>query len=229
MGTAIVTGGGTGIGAATAIALKAAGHDVIAVGLDRTDELPEAIPFQQMDLGNEDNVKDFFSQYNEISALVNCAGVLRQEREWETEHFSFVLDINLTAVLSCTNAAKQGLANAKGAVVNLASMWSFFGSPKSPAYASSKAGIVALTRSMATAWAKEGIRVNAVAPGWVNTRMASNAKSDPERSRKIMDRIPMGAWAEPSDVADVIRFLVSDDSRYVTGVLLPVDGGYSIG
>ncbi|WP_170386312.1 SDR family NAD(P)-dependent oxidoreductase [Ruegeria atlantica] len=229
MATAIVTGGGTGIGAATAIALHDAGRDVVAVGLDRTDELPENIRFEKLDLSDEAEVNAFFEEFDEISALVNCAGILRHQREWEPAHFSAVLDVNLTAVLYCANAAKAALAKAGGSIVNIASMWSYFGSPGSPGYAASKAGIVALTRSMATAWAKDGIRVNAVAPGWIKTKLASNAYNDEERSRKIMDRIPMGDWGEPSDIATVIRFLASNEAKYMTGVLLPVDGGYSIG
>lgn len=229
MATAIVTGGGTGIGAGTAIALREAGHDVVAVGLDRTDDLPDSIAFHELDLAKEAEVQSFFAQFNEISALVNCAGVLLQEKEWERANFSFVVDVNLTAVLSCANAAREGLKNANGAIVNIASMWSYFGSPKSPAYAASKAGVVALTRSLATSWAKDGIRANAVAPGWIKTRMTTAASNDEERAKKISERIPMGKWGEPSDIAKVIRFLVSSEASYVTGALIPVDGGYSIG
>lgn len=229
MATAIVTGGGSGIGAATAVALHEAGHDVVAVGLDRTDELPDHIRFETLDISDKNEAAAFFQSFDEISALVNCAGILRHQREWEPDHFSAVLDVNLTAVLNGANAAKTALARAGGSVVNIASMWSYFGSPGSPGYAASKAGVVALTRSMATAWAKDGIRVNAVAPGWIKTQLAAKAFNDAERSKKINERIPMGEWGEPDDIAAVIRFLVSKEARYVTGVLLPVDGGYSIG
>lgn len=228
MGIAIVTGGGTGIGAATAVVLDQAGYEVVALGLDRTDELPDHIRFDEINLSNRDEIDRIFGSFDEISALVNCAGILRQQREWDPEDFSAVLDINLTAVLNCANAARPGLAKAGGAIVNIASMWSFFGSPGSPAYAASKSGIVALTRSMAVAWADHGIRVNAVAPGWIETRMSAKAKSDPERSRRINDRIPAGRWGKPGDVANVIRFLASDDAAYITGTVIPVDGGYSI-
>ncbi len=229
MATAIVTGGGSGIGAATAVALRQAGHDVVAVGLDRTDELPDHIRFEMLDISDEKETAAFFRSFDEISALVNCAGILRHQREWEADHFSSVLDVNLTGVLNGANAAKTALAKAGGSIVNIASMWSYFGSPGSPGYAASKAGVVALTRSMATAWAKDGIRVNAVAPGWIKTKLAARAFNDAERSKKINERIPMGEWGEPDDIAAVICFLVSNEARYITGVLLPVDGGYSIG
>lgn len=228
MGTAIVTGGGSGIGAATAIALHEAGHEVLAVGLDRTEDLPGHIRYEELDLSQRDRVAAVFGQFEKVSALINCAGILRHEREWDYEHFSAVLDVNVSAVLECAKAARPGLASAGGAIVNIASMWSYFGSPKSPAYATSKSAIVGLTRSLAVAWAEEGIRVNAVAPGWIRTRMAAKALADPERSAKIGARIPVQRWGEPGDVASVIRFLVSQDAQYVTGAVLPVDGGYSI-
>lgn len=228
MKTAIVTGGGTGIGLATCRRLRAAGFRVLAGGLDREDDLPDDTDFVVTDVTREDDLKALVARAERIDALVNCAGILRQEREWGIEDFKLVLDVNLTAALGTANAAREKLRMSKGAIVNIASMWSYFGSPKSPAYASSKAGVVALTRSMAVAWGAEGIRVNAVAPGWVMTRMAIGAKNDPDRGPKITARIPLGRWAEPSDIANVIAFLVSDDAAYVHGTVIPVDGGYSI-
>lgn len=228
MKTAVVTGGGTGIGLATCHRLAAAGYRVVAGGLDQEGDLPAGAEFVKVDVTSEADLEALMDRADTVDALVNCAGVLRQEREWEIESFKFVLDVNLTASLASANAARDKLKSARGSIVNIASMWSFFGSPKSPAYASSKGGIVALTRSMAVAWGPDGIRVNAVAPGWVLTRMAMGAKNDSIRGPQITARIPLGRWAEPSDVANVISFLVSDDAAYVSGVVLPVDGGYSI-
>ncbi len=228
MKTAIVTGGGTGIGLATCRRLAADGYRVIAGGLDTEDELPAGVEFVPTDVTRQEELERLVATAERVDALVNCAGILRQEREWGLDDFKLVLDVNLTASLAAGNAARDKLRAAGGSIVNIASMWSYFGSPKSPAYASSKAGIMGLTRSMAVAWGPEGIRVNAVAPGWVLTRMAIGAKNDPERGPRITARIPLGRWAEPADVANVIAFLTGPDAAYVHGVVLPVDGGYSI-
>lgn len=228
MKTAIVTGGGTGIGLATCHRLVEAGYRVLAGGLDQEGNLPNGVEFVKVDVTNEDDLKALVARANRVDALVNCAGILRQEREWGLEDFKLVVDVNLTASLAAGTAALDKLKAAGGAIVNIASMWSYFGSPRSPAYAASKTGIMGLTRSMAVAWGPAGIRVNAVAPGWVMTRMALGAKNDPDRGPKITARIPLGRWAEPSEIANVIAFLVSDQAAYVHGVVLPIDGGYSI-
>ncbi|MGV3550951.1 SDR family NAD(P)-dependent oxidoreductase [Rhizobium sp.] len=228
MKTAIVTGGGTGIGQATCHRLAKDDYHVIAGGLEQDGDLPDGAEFVRTDVTKEEDLAALMARAERIDALVNCAGILRQEKEWGIEDFKLVLDVNLTASLAAGNAAREKLRAAGGSIVNIASMWSFFGSMKSPGYAASKGGIVALTRSMAVAWGGEGIRVNAVAPGWVMTRMALGAKNDPTRGPAITARIPLGRWAEPSDIANVIAFLVSSEAAYVHGVVLPVDGGYSI-
>jgi NAD(P)-dependent dehydrogenase (short-subunit alcohol dehydrogenase family) len=126
-------------------------------------------------------------------------------------------------------AAKPRFPREGGAIVNTASMFSYFGAAHAPAYASSKAGIAGLTRSLAAAWAPEGIRVNAVAPGWIRTAMTQAIQDDAARAAPILARTPMGRWGEPAEVADVVLFLCSRAARFVTGVVVPVDGGYSIG
>jgi NAD(P)-dependent dehydrogenase (short-subunit alcohol dehydrogenase family) len=229
MKTVIVTGGGTGIGLATSRRFGEAGYRVIAAGLERDEAFPKDVEFIETDVTRKDEIDRVVASADRIDALVNCAGILRQEREWQIDDFRAVIDVNMTATLATATAALEKLVESRGSVVNLASMWSFFGSPKSPAYAASKSGVVALTRSMATAWGPKGVRANAVAPGWVLTRMAMGAKNDPERGPKITDRIALGRWAEPSDVANAIQFLASEEASYITGVVLPVDGGYSIG
>jgi NAD(P)-dependent dehydrogenase (short-subunit alcohol dehydrogenase family) len=226
--TAVITGGGTGIGLATGARLAADGYRVIAGGMDREETLPDGVEFVHTDVTRQEDLEALMARADRIDALVNCAGVLRHEEEWKLDSFRFVVDINLTACLAAAEAALPRLEAAGGSIVNIASMWSFFGSAGAPAYAASKGAIVSLTRSMAVAWGRKGVRVNAVAPGWVNTRMAARAKNDPARGPAISARIPLGRWAEPEDVANVIRFLVSEDAAYVHGVVLPVDGGYSI-
>lgn len=225
--TAIVTGGGTGIGKATVRVLTARGFSVIAAGLERDDDFPQRVRFVQTDVTDAQALAALVDQAKKLHALVNCAGILRHEAEWQPVEFAKVIEINLTAVLAAATAALPKLEATGGAIVNIASMWSYFGSAGAPAYSASKGGIVSLTRSMAVAWGPRGIRVNAVAPGWIETRMSAKAKNDPERGPRIAARIPMGRWAEPSEVATVIAFLLSADASYVNGAILPVDGGYS--
>jgi NAD(P)-dependent dehydrogenase (short-subunit alcohol dehydrogenase family) len=154
--------------------------------------------------------------------------MLRHQQEWETDAFEQVMRVNLTAGCALANALVDRLEQVGGAVVNVASMWAIFGSPGAPAYTASKAAVAAVTRSQAVAWASRGVRVNSVAPGWVETRISERARTDAERAERINARIPMGRWAKPAEVASVVRFLLSNDAGYVTGTMIPIDGGYSI-
>jgi NAD(P)-dependent dehydrogenase (short-subunit alcohol dehydrogenase family) len=225
---AIVTGGGSGIGRACAEKLAATGYRVVCAGLDQESAWPPAIEFVRLDVTDEKAITDFAAGFTAVSALVNCAGmILHEGKEFTADGFRRVIDVNLVGTQLVTLALRPALAAARGSVVNLASMFSYFGSPRNPAYAASKGAIVQITRSHAVAFAAEGIRVNAVAPGWIDTRLAAGAISNPERSPAIMARLPMRRWGTPSDVADVVAFLVSNDARYVTGAVLPIDGGYS--
>ncbi len=225
---ALVTGGGTGIGRATAERLVADGWRVVAVGLDRDDDLSPAIEFHAVDVTDTAAVLALLSGEDRVAALVNCAGILRHEQEWRADVFAEVMRVNVTAGFALATALLPRLSAAGGSVIMLASMWSIFGAPGAPAYTASKGAVAAVTRSMAVAWAGMGVRVNAVAPGWVETAISARAREDPERAARIGARIPLGRWAKPAEVAAVIRFLVSADAAYVTGVMLPVDGGYSI-
>ena len=180
--TAIVTGGGTGIGQATATLLAQEGYTVIAAGLEQEGTLPAGVSFVRTDVSDAAALKALMDAPSEISALVNCAGIIRQQREWQAEDFNAVLNINLTATLAASTAALPKLEKAGGAIVNIASMWAYFGSALSPGYAASKSGVIALTRSMAVAWGSKGVRVNAVAPGWVDTRMGYGRKAAPPAS-----------------------------------------------
>lgn len=225
---ALITGGGTGIGRATAERLLSEGWRVIAVGLDCDDDLPKDIRFHKADVTDTAAILPALDGENGLHGFVHCAGILRHEKEWQIADFDAVMQVNVSAGFALANALLPRLESAGGAIVMLASMWAIFGSAGAPAYTASKGAVAAVTRSMAVAWAPKGVRVNSVAPGWVETRMSVRARADGERAGRINGRIPMGRWAQPSEIASVIRFLLSSDAAYVTGTMLPIDGGYSV-
>ncbi|SDA61662.1 SDR family oxidoreductase [Sinorhizobium sp. NFACC03] len=224
---AVVTGGGTGIGRAVSELLVESGYEVVAIGLDRDPDLNGRVLFRQADI--TDTAASIAAlPEGPLAGLVNCAGMLRHQQEWQTDAFEEVMRVNVTAGFALANALVERLEAAGGAVVNVASMWAIFGSPGAPAYTASKGAVAAVTRSQAVAWASRGVRVNSVAPGWVETRISEKARNDAERAQRIGSRIPMGRWAKPAEVASVVRFLLSQDAGYVTGAMIPVDGGYSV-
>ena len=208
MKTALVTGGTRGIGEGVARELASKGWKVIAGGVSQAEI-------------------DAFAPQAGITPVVNCAGVIMREgKEFTVEGFRKTIEVNLVGTMRVCLAAKPKLLESGGAVVNTASMLSFFGSPFVPGYSASKGGVAQLTKSLAAAWGPEGIRVNAVAPGWIATELTRPLTENPERSKPIVDRTPMGRWGDPSDVAGAVMMLLSDDAKFVTGTVLPVDGGY---
>jgi NAD(P)-dependent dehydrogenase (short-subunit alcohol dehydrogenase family) len=214
---ALVTGGATGIGLGIARGLESAGAKVIAAS------------FPDLDVTSEESVASLIGGITRLDILVNCAGIIRRDEEFRMEVFEQVIDVNLTGAMRMCMACRPLLAASPAAsIVNIASMLSFFGGPRVPAYSASKGGIAQLTRSLAVAWAQEGIRVNAVAPGWIRTPMTHALQEDAERSAYLLTRTPMGRWGRPEDVAGPVIFLCSESAAFVTGVVLPVDGGYSV-
>jgi NAD(P)-dependent dehydrogenase (short-subunit alcohol dehydrogenase family) len=181
-----------------------------------------------LDVTDAAAVTAFAASLDALDVLVNAAGVLRLQREYDLSEFARVVEINLTGTMRMAVACRAALAKARGAIVNIASMHALFGAPLSPAYAASKAGVVQLTKSLAVAWAEDGIRVNAIAPGWIETPMTVPARSDVDRNRAIMDRTPLGRWGTPGDLVGPALFLAGDGARFITGAVLPVDGGYSV-
>jgi NAD(P)-dependent dehydrogenase (short-subunit alcohol dehydrogenase family) len=232
---AVITGGTRGIGAAIARAFADAGCRTIAAGPRQEVEAARAgnefagIDLKPVDVTDEESVKALVAELDRIDCVVNCAGMILRRDEFDPATYARVIDVNLEGTMRTCVAAKPKFPKEGGAIVNSASMYSYFGAAHAPAYASSKSAITGLTRSLAAAWAPEGIRVNAVAPGWIRTAMTQAVREDPAREAPILARTPMGRWGEPAEVADVVLFLCSRAARFVTGVVVPVDGGYSIG
>lgn len=219
--TALITGAAGGIGAALVSAFRQAGYRTI--GADCVD----AAGIERLDVTDTAAVAAFAANLDTLAVLVNAAGVLRLREEYDPVAFARVVDVNLTGTMRLSVACRAALARARGAVVNIASMHALFGAPLSPGYAASKAGVVQLTKSLAVAWAEDGIRVNAIAPGWIETPMTAPARADASRNRAILDRTPLGRWGTPDDLAGPALFLAGGAARFITGAVLVVDGGYS--
>jgi len=240
---AIVTGGGSGIGLAIAEKFTQAGIETIIVGRDEKklqrakEKLGEHCHPMVCDVSDLSSIPPFIcsiiKQFGQIDILVNNAGINMKKEFTDVtdEDFQKIITTNLTAVFTISReVVKQMLIQKSGSIIHISSMAAQYGLPKVIAYSASKTAIDGMTRAMAVELSPKGIRVNAIAPGFIITDMTDKAlNSDPERKAKVFNRTPMGYMGQTSDIGDAALFLAGDASKYITGVVLPVDGGNSIG
>jgi NAD(P)-dependent dehydrogenase (short-subunit alcohol dehydrogenase family) len=240
---AIVTGGGSGIGLAISEKFITAGIQTIIIGRDANklndakEKLGELCFPIICDISNLSSIpaliENIITQFGQIDILVNNAGINMKKdfTEVTDEEFQSVITTNLSSVFAISReVVKQMLVQGSGSIINISSMAAQYGLPRVIAYSASKTAIDGMTRAMAVELSPKGIRVNAIAPGFIETAMTAKAlNTDPERKVKVFGRTPMGYMGQPSDIGEAALFLATDTSKYITGVVLPVDGGNSIG
>lgn len=233
----LVTGGTSGIGLAVASAFAEAGATVTITGTratpaDYEDNLSRFV-YRRLDVRDGDAITGTAGALDGLDVLVNNAGAnfARRPSEWDPPVFEDALRVNLTGAFRMATACKPLLAASRleggGSVLNVASMSAFFAVPVVPAYGAAKAGIVQMTKNLAVAWAADRIRVNAVAPGLIATRMTAGMQGNPVVERPQLDRTAMKRWGQPDEVAPTFLYLASAAARFITGTTVCVDGGYT--
>ena len=228
----LVTGGSSGIGRAIAIGFRDAGAVVDILGTrEGPDEYPEPLAgmaYARLDMTDKAGIAALAARISALDVLVNAAGTtVRGAEAYEPDNFEHIVQVNLHGSYRMAHAFHPHLKASGGSIINIASMTSYFSAPRAPGYGASKAGILELTQSLASAWAPDGIRVNGIAPGWIDTKLTAAVQANEPVNRQILDRTPMGRWGRPEEMAGTALFLASDAAAFITGVTVPVDGGWS--
>ena len=242
---AFITGGNGGIGLGIAKGFASAGASVVIAGRNKTKaqsalselhSLGAQAEFVELDVLKEASchraIQHAVERYGRLDILVNNAGtsIRKQPEDLTAQDWHLVMNTNLTSAFLCSQAAYPHMVSIGGGkIINIGSMMSIFGMPYATPYAASKGGIVQMTRAMATAWAKDNIQINTVLPGWVDTDLTRSARQEvPGLHEKVLARTPAQRWGAPDDFAGIAVFLAAPASNFITGVAIPVDGGYSI-
>ena len=233
--TVVVSGGSSGIGLAIAQGFASLGADVIATGSTearlaaaKAANGGRSIRFEQLDVRDKAAVERFFAALPALDVLVNAQGIARPEAEWTEETYLEVVDVNMNSAMRLAMAAHPLLVKSQGSIINFASMLSYLADDSVPAYCASKTGIMGLTRALAHKFGPEGIRVNAIAPGYHRTDMTKPLWSDPVPAGKIASKAALKRWGTVDDLVGTALFFASPASIFVTATTLPVDGGYVV-
>ena len=187
----------------------------------RCSSRARALRSATLDVTDDEAVDAFAQKHKRVDALINCAGILARDKEYEIDTFMKVLDVNLTGTFRTCMAFQPRWREQKGSIVNIASMNATLALPRIPAYCASKGGVVMLTKALALAWAEEGIRVNAVAPGYIETAINAAGRTDRAHYQRIADRTAFKRWGQPEDIAGAVAFLCMPASQYATGTVSP--------